>query len=75
MEYHNWVAAVTPATAIAYHRTILGAKVMAASAPDLLTSPKLIHKARAQFETDTKGNNYFSLLPHDAKPPLDLNRT
>lgn len=29
---------------------------------------------KAQFAEDTKETKYFSLLPPDAKPPLDLNR-
>jgi hypothetical protein len=39
-----------------------------------LTSSDLRRKASAQFEQDTKETKYFSLLPAEAKPPLDLNR-
>ena len=47
---------------------------MAASVLDLVTSPDLLVRARAQFTDDTKETKYFSMLPPDAKPPLDLNR-
>jgi aminobenzoyl-glutamate utilization protein B len=52
----------------------VGAKVMAASILDLLTSPELLAAAKKQFEQDTKEIKYFSLLPPGAKPPVDLNR-
>ena len=53
---------------------MIGTKVMAASVLDLLTSPELRAAAKKQFDEDTKDTKYFSLLPADAKPPLDLNR-
>ena len=59
---------------IAHKGAVVGAKVMAASILDLLTSPELRAAAKNQFEEDTKDMKYFSLLPPDAKPPLDLNR-
>lgn len=72
--YHHWKAAVTPTSAIAHKGMVVGAKVLAASVLDLLMSPDLLARARAQFANDTRETKYFSLLPADAKPPLDLNR-
>jgi aminobenzoyl-glutamate utilization protein B len=72
--YHNWQAAVTPASSIAHKGEVAGAKVLAASILDLLTSPELLQKARAEFQEATRENPYFSLMPADAKPPLDMNR-
>ena len=59
---------------IAHKGAIVGAKVMAASGLDLLTSPELLAAAKKQFEQDTKDTKYFSLLPPGAKPPVDLNK-
>jgi aminobenzoyl-glutamate utilization protein B len=59
---------------IAHKGMVVGAKVLAVSVLDLLTSADLLQKAKAQFAEDTKETKYFSLLPPDAKPPLDLNR-
>ena len=59
---------------MAHKGMVVGAKVLAGSILDLLTSPDLRQKALAQFQDDTKETKYFSLLPPDAKPPLDLNR-
>jgi aminobenzoyl-glutamate utilization protein B len=74
VNYHNWQAAVTPVSSIAHKGELAGAKVLAASVLDLLTSPALLERARQQFARDTKDTPYFSLLPAQAKPQLDLNR-
>ncbi len=59
---------------IGHKGAVAGAKVIAASVLDLLTSPELRAAAKKQFEQDTKDSKYFSLLPEGAKPPLDLNK-
>jgi aminobenzoyl-glutamate utilization protein B len=71
---HHWTAGITPTMSIAHKGAVVGAKVMAASILDLLTSPELRAAAKKQFDEDTKDMKYFSLLPPGAKPPLDLNR-
>jgi aminobenzoyl-glutamate utilization protein B len=72
--YHEWKAAVTPVSSISHKGQVAGAKVLAASIIDLLTSPELLQKARAELDAELKKAPYFSLLPPDAKPDLDLNR-
>ncbi|HEY8579026.1 MAG TPA: amidohydrolase, partial [Beijerinckiaceae bacterium] len=72
--YHAWPAAVTPTSTIAHKGMVAGAKVLAASVLDLLTTPELLTRARTQFTEDTKETPYFSLLPADAKPPISLNK-
>lgn len=72
--YHNWVAAVTPTMSLSHKGQVAGAKVLAASMLDLLTDADLLKRAVVQFEQDTRESKYFSLLPPEAKPPLDLNR-
>src|SRR3954468_20525537 len=71
---HEWHAAVFPTSSISHKGQVAGAKVLAASLIDLLTSPELLRKARAEFEVESKKTPYFSLLPADTKPDLDLNR-
>jgi aminobenzoyl-glutamate utilization protein B len=61
-------------SSISHKGQIVGAKVLAASIIDLLTSPDLLTKARAEFTVELKKTPYFSLLPPDAKPDIDLNR-
>jgi aminobenzoyl-glutamate utilization protein B len=72
---HEWKAAVFPTSSISHKGQMAGAKALAASIIDLLTTPELLAKARAEFEVESKKTPYFSLLPPDAKPDLDLNRT
>src|SRR6266849_4253678 len=72
--YHEWKAAVTPVGSISHKGQVTGAKVLAGSIIVLMTSPELVQKARAEFEVESKRTPYFSLLPPDAKPDLELNR-
>ncbi|HEY2918553.1 MAG TPA: hypothetical protein VGK77_06095 [Candidatus Binatia bacterium] len=74
MQGHHWTAGITPTMSIAHKGAVVGAKVIAASVLDLLTSPELRAAAKKQFEEDTKETRYFSLLPAGAKPPVDLNK-
>jgi hypothetical protein len=71
IEYHEWHPAVTPISSISHKGQLVGAKVLAASILDLMTSPELLKKARAEFEAETKRTPYFSLLPSDAKPDTE----
>lgn len=74
VQAHHWSAGITPTLSIAHKGAVVGAKVMAASVLDLLTSPELVAAAKKQFAEDTKDTKYFSLLPPGAKPPVDLNK-
>lgn len=67
---HHWSAGITPTMSIGHKGSVAGAKVIAASILDLLSSADLRAAAKKQFEEDTKESKYFSLLPPDAKPPV-----
>jgi aminobenzoyl-glutamate utilization protein B len=71
---HEWKAAVFPTSSIAHKGQVVGAKALAASIIDFLTSPDLLAKARAEWEVESKKTPYFSLVPPDATPDTDLNR-
>ena len=71
---HHWSAGITPAMSIGHKGAVTGAKVLAASILDLLTSPELRAAAKKQFDEDTRDSGYFSMLPEGARPPLDLNK-
>jgi len=72
IQAHHWSAGVTPAMSIGHKDAVVGAKVIAASVLDLLTSSELLASAKKQFEQDTGDTKYFSLLPEDAKAPVNL---
>src|SRR4051794_4779084 len=71
---HEWKAAVFPVSSISHKGQVAGAKVLAASIIDLLTSPDVLQKARAEVEVESKKTPYFSLLPPGTKPDIDMNR-
>jgi aminobenzoyl-glutamate utilization protein B len=71
---HNWQAGVTPTSSIAHKGEVAGAKVLSGAILDLLASPEVLERARVQFREDTKSTPYVSLMPPEAKPPVDMNR-
>lgn len=74
VSFHHWTAAIAAATPIAHKGTTAGAKVMAATALDLLMRPDLVHAARGYFEdVQTKDQKYIPLIEPEDKPALFLN--
>ena len=67
-------AGVALATSIAHKGALTGAKVMAASIVECLTNPGVVTQAGRTFKEELGGTEYVPLLPHDQKPPVDLNR-
>jgi len=70
---HHWSSVACNYGSTAWKGLNAGAKAIAASAVDLLTKPDELKKLRVEFEEYSKKFPYKSLLPADAKPPLDLN--
>ncbi len=75
IQYHNWQAGVTPVSSIAHKGEVAGAEVLADSILDLMTSSETLAAARTEWLQATKDGGYFSLLPPDAKPHTDMNKT
>lgn len=71
---HHWSTVASNYGSAAWKGLNAGAKVMAATALDLLTKPKLLVEIRKEFEEYSKEHPYKSFLPEGALPPLDLNR-
>jgi aminobenzoyl-glutamate utilization protein B len=71
---HHWSSVAANYGSAAWKGLNAGAKAMAASAIDLYKNPDLLKKIRNEFESFIEKNPYKSLLPEDAKPPLDLNK-
>ena len=53
---------------VGYKGMGIAAKVLAASAVDVLDEPSLVKTARDEFAVQTKGKPYVSPLSPDAKP-------
>jgi aminobenzoyl-glutamate utilization protein B len=71
---HHWSVVTCNYGSAAWKGLNTGARVIAATAIDLLTSPRLLDVIKKEFEEQSEGNPYKSFLPEGAKPPLYLNR-
>lgn len=68
---HSWQNTASSGTTIGVKSSLFAAKVMAATAVDLLTQPELLQAARRDWELRMQGLTYKSPLPPDLQPPLD----
>ncbi|MDO9341601.1 MAG: amidohydrolase [Bacteroidales bacterium] len=71
---HHWSSVASNYGTAAWKGLNAGAKVMAATALDLLTKPKLVDEIKNEFAEYSKDHPYKSFLPEGATPPLDLNK-
>lgn len=71
---HHWSTVACDYGRSSWKGLITGAKVIAATALDLLTKPDLLKEIRTEFNEYSKDHPYKSFLPEGAMPPLDLNR-
>jgi aminobenzoyl-glutamate utilization protein B len=69
---HSWMNVAGSAHSTGHKSLIFAGKVIAASAIDLITDPKLLDKAWEEHRRRLMGKEYKSPIPADAKPPLDL---
>ena len=67
---HSWAASASHGRAGAGKTAVTAAKVLAMTGVDLLTQPKLLEAARADFVKRTGGRPYRSPIPAGQKPPL-----
>jgi aminobenzoyl-glutamate utilization protein B len=74
IQYHNWQAGVTPVSSIAHKGEVAGAKALADSILDFMTSPDTLAAAHAEWAQAVKDSPYFSLLPPDAQPQININK-
>jgi len=71
---HHWSTVTSNYGSAAWKGLNAGAKVIAATALDLLTQPKLLADIKNEFREYSKDHPYRSFLPEGAKPPLELNK-
>jgi aminobenzoyl-glutamate utilization protein B len=68
---HSWQSTACAGMSIGRKGMVLAAKTLALSSVDLLTDPKLVSAARADFEKRRGKLVYQSRVPADRKPPLN----
>jgi len=71
---HHWSTVTSTYGKAAWKGLNTGAKIIAATALDLMTKPKLLEEIRTEFAEYSANHPYKSFLPEGARPPLDLNR-
>ena len=64
----HWAETASANSPIGFKAMIVAAKVLAASAVDLLSDPALVKAARDDFQKETRGKPYVSPLAADARP-------
>lgn len=67
---HSWAASASHGLPGAGKAATNAAKILALTAVDLLTQPRLLEQARADLENRTGGKPYRSPIPAGQKPPL-----
>ncbi|MEO8027166.1 MAG: amidohydrolase [Bryobacteraceae bacterium] len=68
---HSWQSTACAGSTIGRKGMMVAAKTLALSLVDLLTEPKLVEAAKADFKKQLGGDVYKSRIPADAKPPLN----
>ena len=72
--FHSWSGGVSLATTIAHKGEVAGAKVLAASMIDLFMDEELLNQVKQVFRKEIGEAKYFSIIPENQKPPVDLNK-
>jgi aminobenzoyl-glutamate utilization protein B len=71
---HHWSSAIAMATPIAHQGASYGSRVVAMTAIDVLTNPRLLADAKQYFtDVTTKDLRWESLIPEGTPPPTHLN--
>jgi aminobenzoyl-glutamate utilization protein B len=68
---HSWQSVAQSKSGLGHKSLIFSAKVMAATALDLLTDEKVLNKAVKEFKQRIGSRKYKSPIPADSKPELD----
>jgi len=69
---HSWQAVAQNGVGVGHKSLIFAAKVLAATAIDLLTNEDALNKAREEHRQRIGNKKYTSPIPPDHKPPLDV---
>lgn len=70
--YPRWVVAALCGTGATHRMGETAAKILASSAVELLTTPKLLEDAKAEFEERKLERHEEPLIPPGLRPPIEL---
>jgi len=68
---HSWQVTAQSGVGLGHKSLIFAAKVMAATAIDLMTNEDLLKKAKDEHKQRIRGRKYKPPIPSEMKPPLD----
>ncbi|MFP4082784.1 MAG: amidohydrolase [Candidatus Aminicenantes bacterium] len=68
--WHSWAVVSSSRHSIGHKGMLLAAKVMAATAVDLMLHENILMKMRKEFKEKLGGYTYKSGIPEDQKPPV-----
>jgi aminobenzoyl-glutamate utilization protein B len=71
---HSWQVAACTGTSIGEKAMEVAAKVLAATAVELMTEPRALAAARQSFHDVRDPRTFSSLLPPDARPPARIRK-
>jgi aminobenzoyl-glutamate utilization protein B len=74
ISFHHWAAGVALATSIAHKGAVAASKVVAGALIECFRDPAVVAQAKATFAKEVADTKYFSMLPAEQKPPVELNR-
>lgn len=69
---HSWHCAAQSGVGLGHKSLIFAAKVMAATAIDLLMNGDILNKAKKEHQQRIRDKKYKSPIPSEIKPPLDI---
>lgn len=68
---HSWQAVACGRNEMAKHGMVLAARVIAATAYDVMTHPESVERAKQEFQRRLGNTKYSSLMEPGQKPPLN----
>ena len=72
---HNVTSAIAMATPVAHKGAVAGAKAVAMTVLDVMTTPKLVSDAKTYFQTvQMKDQKYDPVLTPEDQPAIHLNK-
>jgi len=72
--WHNWQVTASVKGGIGRKSMIAAAKVLAASAVELYTQPRILEEAKQEQAERLAGREYRPVIPQEAEPPVEINR-
>lgn len=71
--WHNWMVTACAGSSIGKKAMDKAAKIITASAIDIIMQPKIIERAKEELKERLNGREYKCLIPDDIHPPLGIN--